>query len=78
MANLAQQIKEELTERARNSESCKKYLLDWVLDQFRKGNDPVIIYCTELCDCPSKELIERAKVNNVHICGRFYPLIYKD
>lgn len=47
MANLAQKIKEELTERAKNSESCKKYLLDWVMNEFRSGRNPVRIILTD-------------------------------
>lgn len=78
MANLAQQIREELTERAKNSESCKKYLLDWVMNEFRKGWYPVRIKCTNLCDCPSTELRDRAKAENVRLCSRFYDLTYKD
>ena len=52
MANLAEQLKAELTERAKNSESCKKYLLDWVMNEFRRGENPVyiIIYnSVEVC-----------------------------
>lgn len=43
--NLAEQIKNELTERAKNTEICKKYFLDWVMEEFRKGENPVRIYC---------------------------------
>lgn len=80
MANLAQQLKEELTERAKNSESCKKYLLDWVMNKFRQGWNPVIIHCTNLCS-PSKELRERAEAENVyspHHPGRYADLYYKE
>lgn len=43
--NLAEQIKNELTDRAKNTEICKKYFLDWVMEEFRKGENPVRIYC---------------------------------
>lgn len=46
MSNLAQQLKSELTDRAKNSESCKKHLLDWVMNRFRDGENPVLIFCT--------------------------------
>ena len=45
MANLAQQIKEELTQKARENEICKTRLLDWVMSQFRAGQNPVRIEC---------------------------------
>ena len=77
MANLAQQLKEELTERAKNSESCKKYLLDWVMNEFRKGQYPVIIHRTNLC-LPSKELRERMEIENVSYDGRYGDLYYKE
>lgn len=77
MANLAQQLKEELTERAKNSESCKKYLLDWVMNEFRKGRYPVIIHRTNLC-LPSKELRERMEIENVSYDGRYGDLYYKE
>lgn len=77
MANLAQQLKEELTERAKNSESCKKYLLDWVMEEFRKGWDPVIIKCTNLC-FPSKELRERIETENVRYSAPYGDLYYKE
>ena len=77
MANLAQQLKAELTERAKNSESCKKYLLDWVMNEFRKGWNPVIIHCTNLCS-PSKELRERAKAEKVNYSGQYGDLYYKE
>lgn len=77
MANLAQQLKEELTERAKNSESCKKYLLDWVMNEFRKGRYPVIIHRTSLC-LPSKELRERMETENVSYSGRYGDLYYKE
>lgn len=77
MANLAQQLKEELTERAKNSESCKKYLLDWVMEEFRKGCDPVIIKCTNLC-FPSKELKERMETENVRYPAPYGDLYYKE
>lgn len=78
MANLAQQIKEELTERAKNSESCKKYLLDWVKNEFMNGCNPVQIKCSDLCDDASKELKERVKEENESPYGRFYDLVYRD
>lgn len=78
MANLAQKIREELTKRAKNSESCKKYLLDWVMNEFRKGRNPVQIKCTNMCDCVSKELRERAKAEHVNFGGRYYELVYRD
>lgn len=51
MENLAEQLKRELTERAKESESCKKYLFDFVMNRFREGNNPVEIYgksCMEI------------------------------
>lgn len=42
--NLAEQIKNELTERAKNTELCKKYFLDWVMEKFREGENPVRLY----------------------------------
>lgn len=48
MANLAQQLKEELTQKARENEVCKTRLLDWVASQFRAGEKPVRIHCTYL------------------------------
>jgi len=51
--NLAEQLRSELTERARQSESCKKYLLDWVMERFRKGDNPVHIYVTDLTSAGS-------------------------
>ena len=45
MENLAQQLKNELTQRAKDSESCKKYLLDYVMQCFREGENPVELYC---------------------------------
>lgn len=77
MASLAKQLKEELTERAKNSESCKKYLLDWVMEEFRKGCDPVIIKCTNLC-FPSKELRERIETENVRYSAPYGDLYYKE
>ena len=77
MANLAQKLKEELTDRALNSESCKKYLLDWVMNKFRQGWNPVIIHCTNLCS-PSKELRERAEAENVNYSCRYADLYYKE
>lgn len=47
MENLALQLRNELTERAKNSESCKNYLLDWVMNEFRNGVNPVVIKCTD-------------------------------
>ena len=65
MANLAEQLKAELTERARNSESCKKYLLDWVMNEFRSGENPVYIKCTNyILGVRNPEWIER--------CGETY------
>ena len=46
MENLAKQLKAELTARARGNEVCKTRLLNWVMTQFREGNNPVIIRCT--------------------------------
>lgn len=48
MANSAQQLKEELTQKARENEVCKTRLLDWVASQFRAGENPVRINCTNL------------------------------
>lgn len=48
MANLAQKLKEELTQKARENEVCKTRLLDWVASQFRAGENPVRIRCTSL------------------------------
>ena len=41
---LAEQIKAELTQRGRDVESSK-YLLNWVMNRFRQGDNPVRIYC---------------------------------
>lgn len=63
MANLAQQIREELTERAKNSESCKEHMLEWVMNEFRAGSNPVIIKCTNsaFVNDVSKELRDKFK-----------------
>lgn len=80
MANLAQQLKEVLTERARNSESCKKYLLDWVVDMFKKGHNPVIIMCTNFTrvNNVSQELRDRAKENNAESRTGFFHFAYEN
>lgn len=65
MGNLAEQLRSELTERARQSESCKKYLLDWVMERFRKGDNPVHIYVTSTIQtCGSCELGKRLGIKD--------------
>ena len=78
MANLAQQLKEELTERAKNSESCKKYLLDWVMNEFRQGQNPVIIKCTSTSNCVSPELRERVIKEKCQHTEGYFDFIYRD
>ena len=44
MANLAQQIKDKLTDEARNNDMYKKQLACWLIRQFHAGVNPVTIY----------------------------------
>ena len=55
MANLAQRLRQELTEDARNDEVCRDRLMDWVAAQFKAGNNPVIIYCSTFLKLKCKE-----------------------
>lgn len=57
--NLAEQLRQELNERARNAESSK-YLMDYVMNQFRKRGSPVRIYIWSHIDLKdAKDLAER-------------------
>lgn len=75
--NLAEQIKNELTERAKNTEICKKYFLDWVMEEFRKGENPVRIYCDNIfCSGIPFDIKERFGLEGWD--GHSFELDYKD
>lgn len=44
---LSDKIRQELIDRACSAELCKKYFLDWVMQQFRNGENPVQLRCTD-------------------------------
>ena len=79
MATLAEQLKSELTERAKRSESCKMYLLDWVMNQFREGENPVCIKCTNfIYQAGNPEWIERCGVKYEKYKRHTIDLKYED
>lgn len=64
--NLAKRIKQELTDRAKDTEICKKYFLDWVMQEFRNGKNPVRIYCKNIfAYCIPKDIRERLNLQNM-------------
>lgn len=81
MANLAQQLKAELTARAKDNDICKTRLLDWVMNRFREGDNPVVIKCSSFIDrwkysreiigdCGPHPTVELKDNGRYYVCGR--------